>query len=197
MVPGTTKQFDPSQVLERALELFWAQGFEATGMAQLTEHLGIGRQSLYNEFGDKRGLFLASLRAYVDRMFAEKVAILDRPGSPLGNVRAICRHWLEMVDQGCMGCMLANTATEFGTSDPEVQEIVRAALRRSEDAFCGVFQRAQDEGELSSDASPRDLARLFMSAGQGVSVLARLEGSTAVVAGTIHALLGLLPSSSA
>ena len=46
MNPGTAKLFDPSEVLAKAMELFWAQGYEATGMAQLVEHLGIGRQSL-------------------------------------------------------------------------------------------------------------------------------------------------------
>ena len=193
MNPGTTKLFDPSEVLAKAIELFWAQGYEATGMAQLVDHLGIGRQSLYNEFGDKRGLFVAALRAYADVNHAEITEVLDRPGSPLKNVRDLGEMWIAMAEADeCSGCLLANTAAEFGSRDEEVHAVVSTSLRRCEDSFCGAFQRAIDAGELSPTVSPRDLARLFMSAGQGVAILARLSGSNAVVASTARALLQLL-----
>lgn len=60
-----TKEFDPDVVLDRAMELFWERGFEATSMALLTERLGIGRASLYATFGDKHQLYLAALRRYL------------------------------------------------------------------------------------------------------------------------------------
>lgn len=193
MNPGTTKLFDPSEVLAKAIELFWAQGYEATGMAQLVDHLGIGRQSLYNEFGDKRGLFVAALRAYADVNYTEITDVLHRPGSPLQNVRDLCEMWRQMAEADeCSGCLLANTAAEFGSRDDEVDAVVTSSLRRCEDAFCGAFQCAIDAGELSAEVSPRDLARLFMSAGQGVAILARLSGSNAVVASTARAILQLL-----
>ena len=195
MNPGTAKLFDPSEVLAKAMELFWAQGYEATGMAQLVEHLGIGRQSLYNEFGDKRGLFLAALNAYADVQHREITEVLDRPGSPLKNLRDLCEKWIEMAEADeCSGCLLANTAAEFGSRDEAVHSVLSSALRRSEDAFCGAFQRAIDARELSSTVSPRDLARLFMSAAQGVAVLTRLSGSNAMVASTARAILQLLPA---
>lgn len=177
------------------MELFWANGFEATSLTQLTEHLGIGRQSLYNEFGDKRGLFVAALRAYSDNMIGMKSEILGAPGSPLGNVRALCHHWLQMVEEGgCNGCMISNTTAEFGADDTEIHGIVTSCMRHTEDLFCGAFQRAKDLGELAPEAEPRDLARLFMSAGQGVSILSRLSGSNEIVGSTIRALLNLLPA---
>ena len=61
MNPGPDPQFDRQQVLEAAMDLFWAQGFEGTGMTQLLEHVGIGRQSFYNTFGDKRALFIKAV----------------------------------------------------------------------------------------------------------------------------------------
>lgn len=195
MNPGPLKQFDPQEVLEKAMELFWAQGFEGTGMAQLVDHTGIGRQSLYNEFGDKRGLFLAALKAYCESMYALKISILEAPGSPLANIRQLGEHWLQMAEQdGCPGCLMANTLAEVDKDDVELSELLISHLGRAEDAFCGAFQRALDAGELQPDANPRDLARLFMSAGQGVSLLSRLNGSNAVVSSTIRALMSTLPA---
>ena len=48
------KSFDDAAVLDRALQLFRQRGFEGTSMSDLEAHLGLGRQSLYNTFGDKR-----------------------------------------------------------------------------------------------------------------------------------------------
>ena len=48
MAPGPQKQFDRGTALERAMEVFWEHGYEAAGMAELTERMGIGRQSLYD-----------------------------------------------------------------------------------------------------------------------------------------------------
>lgn len=46
-----SKAFDPEEALERALDLFWRQGYEATSVAHLVGRLGISRASLYDTFG--------------------------------------------------------------------------------------------------------------------------------------------------
>ena len=54
-----TKDFDPNIILDRTIDLFWERGYEKTSVQDLVNHLGIGRGSLYNAFGDKHSLFLA------------------------------------------------------------------------------------------------------------------------------------------
>ena len=46
------------------MEQFWESGFEATGLADLEACTGLGRQSLYTAFGDKRAMFVACLERY-------------------------------------------------------------------------------------------------------------------------------------
>ncbi|MEM7312514.1 MAG: helix-turn-helix domain-containing protein [Planctomycetota bacterium] len=65
------------------MQLFWRQGYDATGIAELTEELGIGRQSLYGTFGDKRALFLASLERYQDQVMSQVLGLLSGEGSGL------------------------------------------------------------------------------------------------------------------
>ena len=57
MTRGRPQEFDRETALGKAMDLFWSQGYEATGMRALTEHMGISRQSLYNTFGDKHGQY--------------------------------------------------------------------------------------------------------------------------------------------
>src|SRR5688500_18902266 len=58
------KEFDKAEVLEKAMLLFWRQGYEATSVRDLIEATGISSSSLYESFGDKRALYLAALRLY-------------------------------------------------------------------------------------------------------------------------------------
>ena len=54
------REFDREEVLDRALEAFWARGYEATSIQELVDCMGLQRGSLYNTFGDKHGLFVAA-----------------------------------------------------------------------------------------------------------------------------------------
>jgi len=51
------REFDVDQALDRATEVFWARGYEATSVQDLVDALGVNRASLYATFGDKEQLF--------------------------------------------------------------------------------------------------------------------------------------------
>lgn len=76
------RTFDESEVLEGAVALFRERGFDGTSVPELTERLGICRQSLYTAFGDKRGLYLRALERWGEREVDPKLALLGAHGSP-------------------------------------------------------------------------------------------------------------------
>ena len=82
------KAFDVDQALERAMELFWRQGYLATSLPDLVEHMGIGRQSLYDTFGDKRQLFLQALDRYAAVMIGGALGRLEEPGASLDDLKS-------------------------------------------------------------------------------------------------------------
>ncbi len=88
-----TKEFDPDAALRAALELFWARGCEATTMAELVEHLGIGRASIYATFGSKHELYLKALDRYAETQDPRIVEELSAPGPALPGVRALVRRF--------------------------------------------------------------------------------------------------------
>src|SRR5690349_24968801 len=87
------KSFDQDTVLDQAVQLFWERGYEATSMADLEAHLGLGRQSLYNTFGDKQALFLKALERYRNDVGGEALARLNAPGAGLDAIRSVF-HWV-------------------------------------------------------------------------------------------------------
>ena len=76
------KSFDSDAVLQKAMEAFWARGYEATSMQDLVHCMGIGRGSLYATFGDKRTLFIQALRRYDQRHRRDWTARLATGASP-------------------------------------------------------------------------------------------------------------------
>jgi AcrR family transcriptional regulator len=76
------KEFDSDQALDKAMEPFWRQGYEATSIKDLVRHMGINRGSLYNTFGHKHRLFLACMDRYCDNMAtmrARPMVFTERP----------------------------------------------------------------------------------------------------------------------
>jgi TetR/AcrR family transcriptional repressor of nem operon len=159
-----------------AVELFWHQGFEATGISELTDVMGIGRQSLYGTFGDKRSLFLAALEAYGRFQMEEFRRFLDAPGSPMENLRRLFAHLREEgLKEDFQGCMINNSMAEMAKRDPEVGEFLRAYMARVEALFHRHLEKAEAAGELRPGARPRVLARSVITTLQGLSLLAKMR----------------------
>jgi TetR/AcrR family transcriptional repressor of nem operon len=191
MTRGPDKQFDREEVLRKAMELFWSQGYEATGMAELTEYMGIGRQSLYDTFGDKRSLLLAALKQYVESEIRPMVTMLKSPGSPMGNFRELLGRWSQMARDGS-GCMVGNCLAEFGSKDDEIARLLDHYLRMMEDAFTSTFERAKEAGELRPEVNSRDLARTILAMGQGTALLTKVRRDPALVRSVVDASLAML-----
>src|ERR1043166_7581204 len=75
------KEFDRDEALHKAMEVFWARGYEAASVQDLVEHMGINRQSLYDTFGDKHALYLQALDRYQEVELRKLFELLARPGS--------------------------------------------------------------------------------------------------------------------
>ncbi len=116
------KEFDVDAVLNKAMEAFWARGYEATSLNDLLDCMQIQRASLYNAFGDKRTLFLETLRRYdVIYRRAEVAKRVNMP-SPRQAILGLFQDAVTaVVEHGARnGCFLINTALELSPHDEEV-----------------------------------------------------------------------------
>ncbi len=196
MSRGPDKKFDPNEALEKAVQLFWAKGYAATGIAELQEQMGIGRKSLYDTFGNKRQLFIKALRLYSESWLRQSFSELNKEGSPLGNVRRLMRTLQEYNSRpGSMGCLLGVSMAQFRTNDREMAEILRHHIKFIEEAFYKAFKRAQDVGELDENTNIRDLARLYLGIAQGLALIGRVQDAPPVPQSIVNAALALLETS--
>ena len=189
------KEFDIGQVLDRATELFWTKGYEETSMRDLEERLGVGRQSLYSTFGDKRDLFLAALDRYA-ALQRERVAPLLAPDAGLGSIRAYFASVFSPAacTEPRRSCMMLNSVVEFGQADAEVARRYVANEQFIIGAFRHALSGAVQKGELPPTIDQNALALFLVSQMYGLVVLSKGGASPAtlerVVATALSALGG-------
>jgi TetR/AcrR family transcriptional repressor of nem operon len=187
MPPGRRKAFDEIEVLDLAMNLFWLRGYEALGIAELVEGMGISRQSLYDTFGSKRALFIRVLDHYRSTQLAGALALLDRPGSPLENVRAVLRFFHELAtDSRCRGCLVANAIVEVGPHDEEIAAFLGETLDLLQSALARSLAEARARGELPQHKCPDRLAHALTNSIMGLVITGKLRSRQMNVDG-IHA----------
>jgi TetR/AcrR family transcriptional regulator, transcriptional repressor for nem operon len=193
MSRGPDKQFDRDVALAKAMQVFWARGYEAASLSQLLEQMGIGRKSLYDTFGNKRSLFFKALEHYAKTQIKSMREQLLQAGSPLANLERVLKTLLQVHSQpGSHGCLLGTSIADFDTSDAEVAARLRHYLQETEDAYYIAVSRAQKAGEISATANPRDLARMLLCTTQGMALLGRVQDNETLLNSTVEATMALL-----
>lgn len=169
------KQFDEAEALEKAMQAFWARGYEATSIQDLVDCMGVNRGSLYGAFGDKRALFLKALahyeaehrRAWLDALGARhtpRAAILSVFEGAIGAA---------LNDRSRSGCFLVNTAVELSPHDREIARAVAAGLAETEGYFRERIEAGRRAGEIPDRIDAAGTARILLGLLTGLRVLAR------------------------
>lgn len=173
------KQFDREEVLQKAMELFWKNGYHATSMQDLVDHLGINRASMYNTFGGKEKLFLEAFRLYQkmgSNYFKNFEGILQRK-----KVRAFLEDFFKgelkavKKDKDRKGCMVVNVATELSNQSEAVYQLVQLNMENFVELFSRIIQIGQNGGEIDDTIPAEVLARKLFTFYNGVKVLAKIE----------------------
>ncbi len=156
------------------MDVFWQQGYEATSTDDLVRAIGIGRQSMYDTFGDKHRLYLEALRLYEANSGAEFFKRIYESPSPFV---AICDYILCIADgtsaDRARGCFIVNATNELAPSDPDVAAAIRANSARCEAAFERILREAKQCGEVDQSVDERVAARFLLSTIRGLRVSAK------------------------
>lgn len=177
---GRPRSFQDHEVLERALELFWKNGYESTTTRQLEDELGLSPSSIYNAFGSKHELLLKALTVYERRITENLVAPLEEASDPIRGITDFfdaLAHWV--THDGRRGCMIINLMAENAGEDVAITRRTRAYRKRMRRALGNALARA---GVDNCDAKADILYGLVL----GLNIAARGGGLTAEVKSLVH-----------
>ncbi|NUU79105.1 TetR/AcrR family transcriptional regulator [Paenibacillus xylanilyticus] len=168
-----SKEFEDNEVLEKAMKLFWEQGYEKTSISDLVEHMGIHRRSLYDTFGDKHTLFLKALDRFHDKLCDGLVGEVKRSKTATEALQLIFSSVICSVNDSPSGCLMVNSAVELAMRDTEVDKKTTDLFSLSEQLFKDIIQWGQQSGEFSAEYSAEDQAEHLHAIYVGIRVMRR------------------------
>ncbi|MGF1465619.1 MAG: TetR/AcrR family transcriptional regulator [Sandaracinaceae bacterium] len=177
------REFDEEEVLDAAVDAFWARGYGATSLMDLLSATGLSKGSLYKAYHDKHDLFLRCLDRYLEAgRRAQTEALAGAPSALEG-----LRSWLRLasgVDRraappsrprrsalnGVRGCFAVNSIVELGPHDPEVQARLTRHACAQQDVIAATLRRGKASGEIRPDLDVQDGAAYVLTLLHGLQV---------------------------
>lgn len=192
---GRPREFDREAALERAMRLFWEQGYEGTSMSALVAALGIASARIYAAFGSKEALFREAValyeqaeggfagrallepgvRAAIKRMLDDAIATYTQPGRPAG-------------------CLVVSAASSTSPDGAGVQQWLRERRKQRTESIITRLQEAKADQELGADVDVQALGDFYATFLHGISTQARDGVPPDRLRQSVDVALSLLPA---
>ncbi|WP_320165344.1 TetR/AcrR family transcriptional regulator [uncultured Trichococcus sp.] len=187
-----SKEFNEEEALDKAMEIFWKQGYEKTSIQDLVDQMGIHRRSLYDTFGDKHSLFVQTLERYESLIAAQIRKQITEEMTTVESIRKIFELAVYSDNTNPKGCLMVNTAVELSLLDNEISQRIKSAFKHTENLIADLLSRGQARGEVARSFDINELARYIHNALTGVRVLVKTTSDPQELESTIDLTLSIL-----
>ena len=172
---GRPRSFDREAGLDSAIEMFWAKGYEATSVNDLTEKMGIKPPSLYSAFGNKHGLFMQSLDRYAETIGHKPTDAFENEPDFRKAVSALFDTTIQCATtpDRPRGCLLVSVAIEMAASNSDVQAWMSRAYAARVELVAKRVSEEQASGKLPKQPDAENLAKMIVSITHGLVARAR------------------------
>lgn len=169
-------QFDREKALNRAMILFWRQGYHGTSISDLEEATGLLRGSLYNTFGSKDDLYLATIDRYEHTIIRARLDLLNQDDVVASFQRMLHTIVEHMTDpRQPSGCLFTHASTSVESLPRSIERRIGMGMASQERTIEDALRGAQRINAISPDADTRALARTLLTLIQGMAVMSSVS----------------------
>lgn len=163
-------EYNQDQVLGKVMETFWLKGYEGTSVSDLVDATKLNTRTMYNLYGNKKGLFRAALDNYHNKIMSGLFETLEQ-NDGLPGIRMACN----LVAQWDMlnGCLFSNTLSECNVVDKDSFGFVKDTFGKLEARFAKNLRQARKSGDFNGDV--KATSKLLLLIMQGMSVFSRTK----------------------
>lgn len=169
------KQYNEQEVIEKAMSLFWRNGYESTSVRMLEKEMGINQFSIYASFGSKQGVFLESLKCYKSKIYSvfEK---LQKGTDGVNDIKAFFYDSVEMPAKmgefSNKGCLLTNTYNEFANNE---EDLIHTQIKEFMDNLKSLFIQKLSKNSTKDEATIAKQANYLLVAKHGLAAASRVN----------------------
>ena len=180
---GRPRSFDREVALRRAMELFWAKGYDGTSLSALTAAMGINSPSLYAAFGSKEALFREAVRLYGESEGGRIWASLKKAPTAREGIERMLRASAEDFTRARKphGCLIALGALHADEGNEAVCRELQHQRAQNVELLRRRLKRGVAEGELPSELDIQAIAAFYATVQHGMSIQARDGASRKVL----------------
>jgi AcrR family transcriptional regulator len=178
---GRPRSFDRAAALRRAMEVFWAKGYDGTSMSDLTAAMGVNSPSIYAAFGCKEELFREAAELYGategGRIWEYMTTAPTARAAIEGMLRASAEDFTRSGKP--RGCLIALGALHADKENEAVCRELRRQRAQNIELLRRRLERGIAEGELPAGLDKRAIATFYATVQHGMSIQARDGASRA------------------
>lgn len=170
------KQYNEDLVLEKAMNLFWRNGYEATSMQMLEKEMDINRFSIYSTFGNKHSLFLESLKSYkrkLNSIFEE----FKNSNNGIEDIKSFFYNSVKICNENQKGCLITNTYNEFSEKEnAQINEQINLFIINLKELF---IQKLRIDSDKDEETVLKQ-ANYLLLAKHGLAAASRVNSETEI-----------------
>jgi AcrR family transcriptional regulator len=172
---GRPRSFDRNAALKRAMQVFWARGYEGASISDLTAALGISSPSLYAAFGSKEEMFRETVALYADNEGSLTSRALREQPTARAAIEAMLRDNARAFvhPKRPRGCFVVLGAVNYSQENERVGKFLAARRAQTREACRARLNFAVEKGEISASADISGLVAFYISVLYGMALQAR------------------------
>ncbi len=189
-----TREFDERQALNAAMLVFWEKGYQATSIQDLEQAMGLRRTSIYNAFGNKRGIFECVLACYKESIMSVLFARLDTAPDIRTGVRRLLEGALDIHfdDKYPGGCLVVLSVLESGQHTAASNDATAQMIHDLRAGLASRLGKAKRLGELPQHVDASSMATAIAGMMAGMMVLGKAHFTRAALNKSVRQVLRLL-----
>lgn len=180
---GRPKTYDRDEIADRAMHLFWSNGYHSTTTRQLADAMSVNVYSLYSEFGSKEGLYEAAVECYERDVVTQYIGALEEADASLAAIRTVLLQYPEFAraDGGAPGCLLCNAAIEQAPTPDASQASTARYVSRLSAGVANALANARRDGSIRPDIDIEAQGHYLAATLLGLFVMVRAKISVEVL----------------
>ncbi len=187
------KLFNTDAALEKAKDIFWRKGYNATSMQDLVEGMAISRQSLYDTYGNKQALFEKCLSTYQQEAIQFNCDLLQSPKKTIPAIQDFFDYLVDSIvtDTDEKSCFLINTLMETIPDDIHAKQIVEKNINELEKTIQLILKKGKAANDYASAFSVMQLTHHIIAAMHGIKVIGKLKKDRKTLNGMVDTAMAV------